>query len=262
VDVLANKAEKQTPRTSPWIGTLAYWLSATDQQLELGLRTTLSCALSNDKTALFLPPGMGTNQPDNLHYLHRMAARHDCRLIEDRRSIDVQHFIDQRNSNESPMMLASIDLLKQSGMKGSNIKPSKPARMNSKCIHISLPELIAIAVRVAADGKQIKLQPNSAFVELLGGNTHPITGCAANIPIGSETITVAFYHSPKYLSVGYRCGDQYINHVLLGGGPITDPQIWAPQQSLIEANVRFQLYRSQRKQFDVGLLSISQFIDL
>lgn len=262
MSALANKVENYTHQSTPWIDTLAYWLSATDQQLELGLRTTLSCDLAGDKTTLFLPPEMAANQPENLHYLHRLASRHNCRLIEDRRSIDIKPFIDQRNADVTPMLQASIELLKQSGMQGSSLQPSEPNRMNDAGIHIPLPELIAIAVRVAEDGKRIVVLPNPTIVELLGGDTNPITGYAANIPIGTETITVAYYESPKYRSIGYRCGNQYINHVLLGGGPVHKPELWATAQTLVESNVRFQLYRSQRKQFDMGLLSVSQFIDL
>jgi len=263
VSALAKKVEGSTNQTAPWIDTLAYWFSATDQQLELGLRTTLSCARNdNNKTALFLPPEMGSNQPDNLHYLHRLASRHECRLIEDRRSIDIKPFIDRRENDVTPMMQASIELLKQSGMKGDNIKPSEPNRMNDDCIHIPLPELVAMAVRVAEDGKRIVVLPNPTIVKLLGDDTHPITGYAANIPVGRETITVAYYESPKYRCVGYRCGNQYINHVLLGGGPNHKPELWATEQTLVESNVRFQLYRSQRKEFDMGLLSVTQFIDL
>ena len=160
------------------------------------------------------------------------------------------------------MMQASIELLKQSGMRSENIKPSSLSRMSFDCLHIPLPELIGIAVRVVEDGKRIVVLPKSTIVELLGGDTDPITGYAANLPVGDETITVAYFESPKYRSVGYRCGNQYINHVLLGGGPNHKPELWAVEDTLVESNVRFQLYRSQRKEFDMGLLSVTQFIDL
>jgi len=262
VSALAKSVEKDTPAFSPWINTLAYWFSATDRQLDLGLRTTLSCALTGDKPALFLPPEMATNQPDNLRYLHRLAARHNCRLIEDRRSIDIKPLIEQRTDVVSPMLQASIELLKQTGMKSRNIEPSFPNRLDDDGIHVPLPELIELAVRVVADGKRVVVLPNPTIVELLGGDTDPIIGYAANIHAGDDVVTVAYFDSPKYRSVGYRTGNQYVNHVLLGGGPVHKPELWAAEQTLIESNARFQLYRSERPQFDLGLLSVNQFIDL
>lgn len=261
MSALAKHTEKDATLSAPWIHSLAYWLSATDQQQELGLRTTLNCDIQDEQSALFLPPEMAANQPENLTYLHRLASREEVKLVEDRRSIDIKPFIEQRRSGVSPMMQASIELLEQSGMKG-NLKPSEPNRMNDDGIYIPVSELIVIAARVADNGKRIVVLPNSVIVELLGGDTNPITGYAANIPIGNDTITVAYYESPKYRSVGYRCGNQYINHVLLGGGPAYKPELWAPTQTLIETAARFQLYRSERQEFHMGLLSVNQFIDL
>lgn len=256
------KKKTKTAVMKPWINTLAYWFSATDRQLDLGLRTTLHCAVTGDKPAFFLPPDMANNQPDNLTYLHRLAASHNCRLIEDRRSIDIKPLIEQRSDGVSPMMQATIELLQQTGMKGRKIKPAFPNRLNDDGIHVPLPELIDLAVRVVEDGKRVVVLPNPSLVELLGGDTHPIIGYAANIHAGDDRVTVAYFDSPKYRAVGYRSGNQYVNHVLLGGGPAHKPEIWAAEQTLLESNARFQLYRSQKRTFDMGLLSVAQFVNL
>lgn len=262
MNALAEKSNSPNSVASPWINTLAYWFSATDRQLDLGLRTTLSCARTGDKPAIFLPPEMATNQPDNLRYLHRLASRHDFRLVEDRRSIDIKPFIEQRSNEVSPMMQASIELLAQTGMKNREIKPAYPNRINDDAIHVPLPELIELAVRVAESGKRVVVLPNQSLIDLLDGDTHPIIGYAADIHAGDDVVTVACFDSPKYRSVGYRSGNQYINHVLLGGGPAHKPEVWAAEPTLVESNARFQLYRSKKPEFDMGLLSVCQFIDL
>lgn len=241
---------------------MAYWLSATDKQIDLALRTALSCALIGDKPAMFLPPEMASNQPDNLSYLHRMASRHNCRLVEDRRSIDIKPLIEQRNANMSPMMQATIELLEQTGLKSTQMKPSYPNRLEDEGIHVPLTELIDLSVRVVDEGKRVVVLPNQTIVDLLGGDTHPIVGYAANIHAGDDVVTVAVFDSPTYRSVGYRSGKQYINHVLLGGGPMHKPEMWAADTILIESQTRFQLYRSQKPQFDMGLMSVAQYIDL
>jgi len=241
---------------------MAYWLSATDKQIDLSLRTTLSCALTGDKPAMFLPPEMASNQPDNLRYLHRMASRHNCRLVEDRRSIDIKPLIEQRSETISPMMQATIELLQQTGLKSNLMKPSYPNRLDDDGIHVPLTELIDLSVRVVENGKRVVVLPNPTIVDLLGGDTDPIAGYAANIHAGDDVVTVAVFDSPKYRSVGYRSGKQYINHVLLGGGPAHKPEIWAAEATLVEAQTRFQLYRSEKPQFDMGLMSVTQYIDL
>lgn len=259
---LATKDIPQQTAASPWINTLAYWFSATDRQLDLGLRTTFSCAHTGNKPAFYLPPEMAVHQADNLRYLHALASKHDFRLIEDRRSIDIKPFIEQRSNDVSPMMQASIELLKQTGMKSRNMAPSYPNRLNDDGVHVPLPELIELGTRVAEEGKRVVVLPNAALIDILGGDTHPIVGYAANIHAGDDVVTVAYFDSPKYRSIGYRSGDQFINHVLLGGGPTHNPDIWAAEQTLIESNMRFQLYRSKKQQFSLGLMSASQFIDL
>jgi len=241
---------------------MAYWLSATDKQIDLALRTTFSCALTGDKPAMFLPPEMASNQPDNLRYLHRLASQIDCRLVEDRRSIDIKPLVEQRNETISPMMQASIELLQQTGLKNNNMKPSYPNRLDDEGIHVPLTELIDLAVRVVDKGKRVVVLPNPTIVELLEGDTNPIVGYAANIHAGDDVVTVAVFDSPKYRSIGYRSGGQYINHVLLGGGPAHKPELWAAEATLVESQTRFQLYRSQKPQFDMGLMSVTQFIDL
>ncbi len=160
------------------------------------------------------------------------------------------------------MILATIELLKQTGLASRNMAPSYPNRLDDDGVHLPLPELIQLAVRVASDGKRVVVLPNDTLIELLGGETCPIVGYAANIHAGADVVTVAYFDSPNFRSVGYRSGDQFINHVLLGGGPSHDPEIWAPESTLVESNVRFQLYRSKKKAFDLGLMSVSQCIDL
>lgn len=70
------------------------------------------------------------------------------------------------------------------------------------------------------------------------------------------------FDSPKYRSVGYRSGNQYINHVLLCGGPAHKPELWADEATLAEAQTRFQLYLREKPQSDMGLMSATQCIDI
>jgi len=262
VSALAKSVVKENATSTPWVNTLASWFSATDRKIDIGLRTHVSCTLAGSKTALFLPPKMATIQPHNLRFLHRLAARHHCRLIEDRRAIDIKPLIENRNQKLSPMMLATMELLKQTGMSKHGMAPSFPNRLNDNGFHIPLPDLVNIAKRVAGKGKRVVVQPSKHLTQLLGGDTTPITGYAAKVNMGTEKITVAYFESPHYRAIGYRNGSQYINHVLLAGGLAFKPEVWAAQHTLIESHARFQLYRSKKPQFDLGLLSVSQFINL
>jgi len=262
VSALAKSKNTHSHVAESWIHTLASWFAATDRQVEIGLRTHFSTTFAINKPALFLPAGMASHQPENLAYLHRFAARNNCRLIEDRRTIDVKPLIEQRNKHVAPLMLASIQLLQQAGMHKKAPRPSAPNRLHEDSIHIPVAQLVQMALRVVDSGKRIVVLPNPTIVKLLGGDTSPIVGYAANMMIDEEKITVAYFESPKYRSIGYRCGDQFINHILLAGGPMRAPTLWAAPETLIESNARFQLYRSERDDFNLGLMSVTQYIQL
>jgi len=119
-----------------------------------------------------------------------------------------------------------------------------------------------MAVRVVENGKRVVVLPNETIVKLLGGDTSPIVGYAAKVNVGTRKVTVSYFESPKYRAIGYRCGDQFINHILLGGGPMHAPTLWATPETLIEANARLQLYKSERAEFNLGLMSATQYIQL
>jgi len=246
----------------PWIHTLAGWFSDTEQAGNLSHRTHVGCAYKCNKPALFLPPAMASNQPRNLRYLHRFAALNKCLLIEDRRSLDVKPLLDKRNTELAPITQASIELLQQTGMRCKDIRPSDPNVLAENKVHVPLTQLIKMAAKVVDNGKRIVVLPKKHISQLLGGDTHPIIGYAAKVKVGDDLLTVSYFDSPKYRMLGYRCGDQFVCHLLLGGGPLHTPELWAHNEALADTSARFQLYRGKQAKNDMGLLTVTQFIQL
>jgi len=89
-----------------------------DTKLDPSLKTIISSDVKNGKLALFVPPEMSELQPENLRYLHAMASRNACMLIEDRRTSDIRPLVEQRDLKPHKLALGIGELLMQTGMPG------------------------------------------------------------------------------------------------------------------------------------------------
>ena len=246
----------------PWIQGLSAVLDLTDRRNNPRLRTTMSCNFKQNRIAFFLPPEMASLQPENLRYMHRIAKKHNCRLIEDRRNVNVQPIIEQRSLDTNAMTLGISMLLKQAGMPGAAPEPSKPHRLHPDNLHIDVAELISMASFAAPTSKRIVLLPNQFIVDVLDNETSPIVGYACKLVTADAVTTLAYFDSAHFRAVGYHAGSQFVMHVFLAGGPLHSPQIWSNPNTISNDNFGFQLFKSTHPGHDFGLMYKTLYLDL
>lgn len=260
--VTNSVAHAERARNAPWITQIADVLRYTDRTVDPRLRTTLSANVKRDRASLFLPPEMSVRQPESLRYIQAFASHNNCRLVEDRRSVDVQPIIEQRHRKLSPMAMGVSTLLKQTGLPGSIRSLSIPHRLDTDSPHIKMTQLIEMAAKVVDKSKRVVLLPNQFIVQALGNDTHPIIGHACNLVSGEVTTVLSYFESPAFRSVGYMAKKQFVIHVLLAGGPLQSPETWTNLHALGDSVFRFQLFRSNHPGRDFGLFYRTFYIDL
>jgi len=233
-----------------------------DTRLDPSLKTIISSDVKNGKLALFLPPEMSELQPENLRYLHAMASRNDCVLIEDRRASDIRPLVEQRDLKPHKLAIGIGELLKQTGMPGPAAQLSQPHRLTPGNPHIDVSLLIDMVSATVAKSKCIVLLPTPALVETTGNETHPISAFACKLVTAETNTTLTFFDSPGFKAIGYIANNQFVIHVFIGGGPLRSPVIWANFDAMQKNRFRFQLFRSTQPGQDFGLLYNTFFLDI
>lgn len=245
-----------------WINGLSSIMRLSDTRLEPSLRTIISSDVKNGKLALFLPPEMSDLQPENLRFLHAMASRNDCILIEDRRASDIRPLVEQRELKPHKLAIGIGELLKQSGMPGPAAQLSHPHRLIPGNPHLDVPLLIDMVSASIAKSKCIVLLPTPTLVETTGNETHPISAFACKLVTAETNTTLSFFDSPGFKAIGYVANNQFVVHVFIGGGPLRSPVIWANLDAMQKNRFRFQLFRSTQPGQDFGLLYNTFFLDI
>lgn len=234
----------------------------TDMRLDPSLRTVVSSDVKNGKLALFVPPEMSDLQPENLRYLHAMASRNGCFLIEDRRTASIRPLVEQRDLKPHKLAHGIGELLQRTGMPGPGAKVSRPHRLTPGSTHIDLPDLINMVAATVSQCKRVVLLPTPAMVESTGNETTPISAYACKLVTADTNTTLSFFDSPGFKSVGYVAEEQFVVHVFIGGGPIRSPVIWANFDAMLKNRFRFQLFRSTHPGQDFGLLYNTFYLDI
>lgn len=233
-----------------------------DTRLDPSLKTVISSDVKNDKLALFVPPEMSNLQPENLRYLHAMASRNGCMLIEDRRCSDIRPLVEQRDLKPHRLAQGISELLVQTGMPGPAARLSTPHRLSPGNPHIDVPELIEMVSATVAKSKRIIVLPTPALVETTGNETNPISAFACKLVTADTNTVLSFFDSPGFKAIGYIANDQFVVHVFIGGGPLRSPLIWANFDAMLKNRFRFQLFRSTQPGQDFGLLYNTFYLDI
>ena len=256
----AEAASSRQPES--WVENLAKVIRKTDHSTESRMRTVISCDIRANKPALFVPPDMAELQPQSLRYLHSFANTNDMTLVEDRRRVEVQPIIEQRDKKPPMIALGLSMLLKQTGVPGSPRSLSEPHRLNADSPHIGIAKLIEMAAFSAAESKRVVVLPNRMMVNVLNNDTQPISGFACKMISADSTSILSHFHSPQFRAIGYSAGSQYVMHVCLAGGPVRNPALWAHHHTLTRTNFRFQLFPGKRPIDDFGLFYATFYMDL
>ena len=254
--------EQQGQKRRSWVHSLAEIIRQTDDIEESRMKTMLSCDLTSTKPALYVPPDMAELQPQSLRYLHMFAQLNELRLIEDRRRVEVQPIIEQRDTKPPTIALGLSMLLKQSGMPGLARSLSNPHRLNADSPHIGIARLIQMADFSAADSKRTVMLPNKFIVDVLDNDTQPIAGYACKLVSANATTVLSHFDSPYFRAIGYSAGTQYVVHACLAGGPLHSPELWTHLHTLSRTDFRFQLFPGRKPAHDFGLFYATFYIDL
>ncbi len=257
----ANERSSLTGKCS-WVQSLANIIKRTDHSAESGMRTMLYCDIQSSKPALFVPPDMAELQPQSLRYLHAFSQANDLKLIEDRRRVMIQPIIEQREQ-KPPMIAAGLSmLLKQTGMPGNAKALSCPHRLNADSPHIGISRLIEMAAFATPNSKRIVVLPNRMIVNILDNDTHPISAYGCKLISADTTTILSHFDSPNFRAIGYSAGNQYVLHICLAGGPLTNPTLWTHLRTLTRTDFRFQLLPNQTSINDFGLFYATFYMDM
>ena len=156
-----------------WVQSLADVIRRTDQTAESRMRTMLVCDIKSNKPALYVPPDMAELQPTSLRYIHAFARAHDLKLVEDRRRVEVQPIIEQRDRKPPMIALGLSMLLNQTGAPGAIRTLSDPHRLNADSPHIGIAKLIEMAAFAAPKSKRVVVLPNRMLVNVSDNDTQP-----------------------------------------------------------------------------------------
>lgn len=250
-----------SPSTGEWIQSLNTILARTDQNPRKGNRATLSCRKIDDKPVMFVPRELPTLQPDLLRYLHALGSSNGITLVEDRRSIDIQPIRDRRDSKPSKMAMGVSLLLKQTGLPGPAHGLSRPHLLEAGNRKIDLVTLIRMSASVYGESKKVVFIPNRLLAPNKDDRT-PMTGYACQIRSGDDRFLLSYFNAPEFHAIGYNAGTQFVLHVLLAGGSISNPEIWSPFETLTDSTFRCQILADQNNQELFGLLYSTFYIDL
>lgn len=262
MDTHKSESSRSDKTDGQWIHSLAKIIRITDGRGESPLRTVLSFDTKEEQPCLFVPPDMATLQPNSLRFLRTFSRQHAFKLIEDRRHVEVQPLIEQRDQSLPPICSGLSTLLKQTGMPGEARSLSHPHRLNPESIHIGVQRLINMVASVSSESKKVVVLPNSKIVDVLDNNTQPIVASACKVQTDDLTTILSHFDSPTFQAIGYSAGSQYVMHVFLAGGPLRNPQLWAPLKTLTRSNFRFQLYPGSKPEYDFGLFYSTFYFDL
>lgn len=251
-----------SPDSASWINGLSSIMQLSDSRLKSNLRTIVSSDVKNGKLALFVPPEMSELQPDNLRYLHAMASRNGCMLIEDRRTSEIRPLVEQRDLKPHKLTKGISELLKLTGIPGADPKLSQPHRLKPDNQHIPVTVLINMVSATVEKSKKVVVLPTPAMVESTGNETHPISAYACKLVLEDQDVTLSYFDSPGFKAIGYVADSQFVMHVFIGGGPLRSPHIWANTDAMLKNRFRFQLFRSKQPGQDFGLLYNTFYLDI
>jgi len=252
---------KEPPDRS-WVHSLASVIRQAGDIEESRMKTILSCNLTSSKPGLYVPPDMAELQPQSLRYLQMFAKINQLRLVEDRRRVDVQPIVDNRDRKPPTIALGLSMLLKQTGLPGKARSLSSPHRLNADSPHIGITRLIEMAEFSAGRSKRVVLLPNKFIVDVLDNDTQPISAYACKLSSANSTTILSHFDSPYFRAIGYSAGEQYVVHACLAGGPLHNPQLWTHLHTLSRTDFRFQLFPAQNAAHDFGLFYTTFYFDL
>lgn len=250
------------PDSISWINGLSSIVHLSDKRLDPSLKTIISSDVKNGKLALFVPPEMSQLQPENLRYLHALASRNGCMLIEDRRGAEIRPLVEQRDLKPNKLVIGIGELLKQAGLPGPNATLSKPHRLTPGNPHFDITLLIDMVAATVSKSKRVVILPTTSMVETTGNETHPISAYACKLVTADVNLTLCYFDSPGFKAIGYIAHDQFVVHVLIGGGQLKSPHIWANFDAMLKNRFRFQLFRCAQIGQDFGLLYNTFYLDI
>jgi len=258
----AIKNNRVSSDGASWINGLSSIMRQCEKHVDPSLRTIITSNSKSGKLALYVPPEMSELQPENLRYLHAMASRNGCTLIEDRRELDMRPLIERRDLKPHKLAAGISELIKQAGMPGPSAQLSSPHRLVPGSPNFTVPELIDMVAATVSRSKRVVMLPTPSLVATTGNETHPISAYGCKLITAEADTTLSFFDSPGFKAIGYVSNSQFVMHVLLGGGPIKAPHIWANYDTMLRNRFRFQLFRSTQPGQDFGLLYSSFFLDI
>lgn len=226
------------------------------------MRTMISCDVRSGKPSIYVPPDMAELQPRSLRYLHVFARRHDLQLVEDRRRVAIQPVHEKRGRSEPALAKALGELLRQLGMPGNARSQSNPHRLSADSQHISISRLIRMAAFAAPKAKAVQVEPNRPLTEVLDNSDKPINAYGCKLVSADANTVLSHFESPHFRAIGYSAGKQYIMHVCMAGGPLSDPEMWANFHTLTRSDFQFQLFNAHNPKNDLGLFYATFYLDV
>jgi len=253
---------KSVDASKLWVKTVSDYLHRCDTSIETSLRTMVTSDMQDGQLSLFLPPEMSRLQPENLRYLHAVAARYGYTLVEDRRTGYVQPLIEQREFKPNTLASGLGQLLQQTGMPGKQPKISNPHRLILGNPHCELPTLLKMVSGTIDDAKLVIVQPNEHIQKAVSAPVPTVNAFACKALTAKAKTTISFFDARGFKAIGYVADDQFVMHAFVGGGPIKSPQLWVNPEAMRKNRFKFQLFINPQHGQDFGLFYNTFYFDL
>ena len=210
------------------------------------------CRIIQRVPTLIYPNGLGERQPRLLAWLASFAQQNKLKILQDRRTNDVEPLRELRRE-EAPIMALGVGiLLQKTGMAGSDqlhLSHNEPVR---QVTGDRFARLFRIANDLPQHGKKVSIRAN----RLLRGDSRPtqVNGYGSRLVKGDEKRTFALFDGENFHSVGYTQKNGFTFHVFAGGGTPENSQVWGPLRVMTREPLHIRLYHNEDYSEQYGLV--------
>jgi|GEM_PF-6468705 len=249
-----------TAASYSWIQMVADTLQRYRPDADNHLQTTVQPCSVGGIPSLVHPAALAREAPRLHRYLENFSASSGVQLIADRREKQIGTQRERRHQWAPVVALGASMLFAESGDGHSPPQPSSPQRARDPAAQLDVFEAIALAAAVRARGQRSRLTANGMLVQRRGLKHH-IDHYQHRLPAAGRLRRLAYFEGKSFHALGYRCGDQLVLEVLVGGGPFNAPRLWGPMRRMARDPVQFHLVCGRGEADGFGVMKATYYLD-
>jgi len=243
-----------------WIQMVADTLRRYRPNADNHLQTTVQPCVVRGEPSLVHPTALAQEAPRLYRYLQNFSASSGVQLIADRREKKLDKQRERRHEWAPVVALGASMLFAESGDSQNLPQPSTPQRARDPSAQLGIFDTLELAAEVRARGRHSRLAANGMLVQQPGPNHH-IDHFQHSPQAAGGRRRLAYFEGKSFHALGYRCGDQLVLEVLVGGGPFGAPRLWGPMRRMARDPVQFHLVCGPGEANGFGVMKATYFLD-